>query len=619
MTGESANLVAANIDALRALFPNAVTEDGVDYDVLRELLGEELPFNVEKYSFTWNGKTEAIRLAQKQSTGTLRPAISESVGKDGTTGKFDSDNLYIEGDNLEVLKLLQGAYHGRVKMIYIDPPYNTGNDFVYEDDFADNIENYKKVTSQTTRSNPETAGRYHTNWLNMMYPRLALARVLLKEDGVIFISIDDNELANLLKICNEIFGEENYIGLFVWKKRTGSNDSTNGVSQDLDYILCYSKAIATFNGLQKDFDAYSNPDNDPRGEWTKGDLTCNKTASERPNLNYSITDPTTGTVYQPNTNRVWSSEQNRMLKLIEEGRVIFPKNGKGTPVLKRFKSDVKSDMKPFSTFVETKLNSVATKEVQDLFGGQIFSYPKSVDLLKQLITQGTNTDGEHIVMDFFSGSATTAHAVMQLNAEDGGNRRFVMVQLPETTDEKSEAYKAGYKNLCEIGKERIRRAGRKLQDANRMTAPNLDVGFRVFKLDHTNLVIWDNSVPRDENGDNDEEAVIQRIVRHADKYIKDGRTDRDLVTEIMIKNARPLTDMITEHIIKGVKVYLIENPDYKILVCFEKITLEAVEAMLTDLPVVGTFIFADKCFADVNEIINTQEILKKEDRKMRLF
>ncbi|WP_273719619.1 MULTISPECIES: site-specific DNA-methyltransferase, partial [Bartonella] len=329
--------------------------------------------------------------------------------------------------------------------------------FIYEDNFKDPLARYKEVTSQTTKSNPETMGRFHTAWLNMIYPRLRLAQTLLRDDGVIFISIDDHEVHNLRKVCDEVFGEENFVAQLVWKKRTGTNDAHNNVSTDHDYILCYSRGLTAFSGVKKTFENYSNSDQDPRGPWTQGDLTCNKTASERPNLFYPITDPQTGQVYECNPNRVWAYEKERMARIINEGKVIFPKSGRGTPTYKRHQAEVKSQTKPFSSMLETDMNFVATKQLRQLLGGQFFDHPKGVNLIKHLIEQTTSNND--LILDFFSGSATTAHAVMALNAEDGGNRKFIMVQLPELCDEKSEAYKAGYKTICDIGSERIRRAG----------------------------------------------------------------------------------------------------------------------------------------------------------------
>jgi len=328
-------------------------------------------------------------------------------------------------------------------MIYIDPPYNTGKDFIYRDNYQDNLKNYLSMTKQIDKdgnpltTNSEKSGRKHSNWLNMIYPRLKLARNLLKDDGVIFISIDDNEVHNLRKICDEIFGEENFVAQFIWKRRSGANDAKNFVSIDHEYVLCFSnKNDFSFKGIEKDFSNYKNPDNDPRGDWTIDNLTCNKTASERPNLFYNIINPETNIVYKCNPNRVWVYEKSKMEQLIKEKKIIFPKISNGTPMYKRHKSELKSSFKPISSLLGNFLNANSTKQLRNIIGGQYFDYPKSSNLIKILLDQSTlNND---IILDFFSGSATTAHAVMELNAEDGGNRQFIMVQLPEPTNPKSE-------------------------------------------------------------------------------------------------------------------------------------------------------------------------------------
>ena len=527
MSGKSLDLLEKNIDIIQKTFPEVMTEEEfngkverkIDFDKLRLLLGDDVSGREERYELRWNGKNDAIRFAQTPSNGTLRPDKESSRNWD------DTENLYIEGDNLEVLKLLQKSYFGQIKMIYIDPPYNTGKDFVYKDDFKDKTKKYLEQTGQSAVVNTESNGRYHTDWLNMMYPRLKVSRNLLKDDGVIFISIDDNEVDNLRKLCDEIFGEDNFICNFVWRRRTGSNDASNFVSIDHESILCYSKSEKTkFKGLKKDFSKYKNPDNDPRGEWMADNLTCNKTATERPNLFYDLIDPKTNKVYKCNPNRVWVYEKNRMNKMIEEEKIIFPNEKEGTPKYKRHKSELKSEKKPCSSILDVSINAIATKMLREIFGSQVFDFPKGVDLMKFLINQASGT--EDIILDFFSGSATTAHAVMQLNAEDGGNRKFIMVQLPEITPEKSEARKAGYENICEIGKERIRRAGDMIVNENKDKEgiEDLDIGFKVFKLDSSNIKEWDPDY------ENLEYSLFER-----QDIIKMGRTNEDLLYEIIIK------------------------------------------------------------------------------------
>lgn len=432
--------------------------------------------------FTWYGKENAIIESMTPSTGTLRPDKKSSKNWD------DTENLYIEGDNLEVLKLLQKSYFGKVKMIYIDPPYNTGNDFIYPDNFKDNITNYKKVTSQTTKANPETNGRYHTDWLNMMYPRLKLARNLLTNDGVIFISIDDSEVENLKKISNEIFGENNFIANIVWERAYSPVNLKKHFSENHDFVLCYSKNIdlCKCNGLKRDEDAnsrYKNLDNDPRGKWKSSDLSVGPMIKEKV---YEITTPS-GRKVMPPKGYCWRLSKERFQEYIDDNRIWFGEDGNNVPSIKRFLSEVKTTVTPMTIWKYTEVghSQSATQKLKNLFDDKsCFNYPKPVDLIKRMIE--LYSDDESIILDFFSGSATTSHSIMQLNFEDKGLRKFIMVQLPEKIDEKSEAYKAGYKNICEIGKERIRRAGDKIVSENKDKEgiEKLDIGFKVFKLEY---------------------------------------------------------------------------------------------------------------------------------------
>ena len=604
LDGKSLDIVSENVERLKELFPEAFSEGKIDFTKLQEELGEFTDKENERYNFTWNGKQEAKRIAQTPSTGTLRPSKEDSKNWDTT------QNLYIEGDNLEVLKLLQKSYHKKVKMIYIDPPYNTGKDFVYKDNFKDNIKNYMEQTGQVDSdgnrlsTNSDTNGRYHSDWLSMMYPRLKLARNLLKDDGVIFISIDDNEVANLRKLCDEIFGEDNFIGNFIWKKRSGANDAKNFVSVDHEYVICYSKySFTQLKGIKKTFDNYKNPDNDPRGNWTSGDLTCNKNASERPNLYYPITDPETGIIYECNKNRVWRTVKEKMEAYIQEGKILFPKSGKGTPMYKRHLSEVRSDYQPISSMLGNYFNANSTKELRSIIGEQIFDYPKSIDLLKSLISQGT-MDQNDIILDFFSGSATTAHAAMELNAEDNKNRKFIMVQLPEAIDEKSEAYKAGYKNICEIGKERIRRAGEKIKADNPdKDLSNLDIGFKVFKLDSSNIKEWDSDF------DNLEENLLDSV-----ENIKSDRTQEDLLYEILLKYGLDLTLPIEEKTIDSKKVFVIGFG--ALVVCLDDdITTDTVEEIANlkkeYQSEIMRVVFKDSSFSNAVVKTNAIQILKQ--------
>lgn len=619
MDGMTMNIEQANVGKLKEVFPEVFADGKIDFDKLQGLLGHYIADDKEKYSFSWKGKADSMRLAQKRSTGTLRPCKEESKDWDTT------ENLYIEGDNLEVLKLLQSSYLNSIKMIYIDPPYNTGNDFVYTDDFADGIAHYKEVTGQATKSNPETAGRYHTNWLNMMYPRLKLARNLLTDDGVIFISIDDNEQANLKKLCDEVLGEDNFVAIIPWRKRTAKSDVPFGVSQDYEWILIYAKSQEFSAAIEGGTRKYFETPDFPGRPWRIHDLTTQRNASERPNSNFTMINPKTGKAYPANPNRTWAVTEDTFEGYYNQGKIVFPDDydflNISQPAFRYFKDDDEKKAGESFGYIAVSTNlpkeigmtKEGTADINELFDKKVFGFPKPVALLKYLISITTKFDKDAIVLDFFSGSATTAHAVMQLNAEDGGQRRFICVQLPEKTDEHSEAYKAGYKTICEIGKERIRRAGEKIKEENKDKEgiENLDIGFKVFKLDSSNLVKWDNTPTTDE------EEVKKRIQQSL-FYLVEGREDLDLVYEIMLKYGLSLTLPVEERKFDGVTAYIINHPDYKVLVCLQpNITLSAVEEM--DKETIGTYIFADRCFADANILSNTEEILKKKDKEMRLF
>ena len=502
---------------------------------------QKLEDSKERYSLTWNGKSEARQIAQEVSTGTLRPAKEESKNWDNT------ENIYIEGDNLEVLKLLQKSYHGKIKMIYIDPPYNTGKDFVYKDNFKDNIENYKKVTGQVSEegtkltTNTDTDGRYHSNWLNMMYPRLKLSRNLLTDDGVIFISIDDNEQANLKKLCDEIFGEENFIAQIVWERAYAPVNLKKHFSESHDYMVCYSKNInlSINNGLKRSEEAdnrYLNPDNDPRGVWQSDNFSVGPAVES--NI-YKIVSPSGRENYPPN-GRSWRVSEEKFKEMLLDNRVWFGEDGNGVPRQKRFLSEVKNSITPMTIWKYTEVghSQDATKKLKELFDEvHVFDYSKTVELIKRCIELYT-IQGD-IILDFFSGSSTTAHSVMQLNAEDGGNRKYIMVQLPELCDEDSEAYKAGYKNICEIGKERIRRAGEKIKSDESLPLENrekLDVGFKVFKLDSSNIKEWDTNT-----------EDLKQTLLDSMENIKSDRNSLDVLYEILLKYGLDLNIPIEEN------------------------------------------------------------------------
>ena len=610
MDGLSMNIEQTNLDKLRSLFPECVSEGKLDIDKLLSLCGEYIDNDFEKYKFEWKGKADCLRLAQKRSTGTLRPCPEESVDWDTT------QNLYIEGDNLEVLKLLQTAYYRKVKMIYIDPPYNTGNDFVYADDFADPMARYKEVTQQTTKSNPETMGRYHTNWLNMMYPRLRLAANLLRDDGVIFISIDDNEVTNLRKVCDEVFGEENFIGTILWKKKTNGNNM-GFIPPVHDYLLVYARSILDIKDIGYDVTeeyinkTYSNPDNDPRGAWTTMDLSANHKGPYFPIIN-----PATGESFNPPEGRYWVFNEEEVQRRIADGRIIFGKTGMTRPVQKVFAAErIKGKIRAESWWDKHGMNEDATAEIRELFGqGKLFTHPKPSKLIYNLIKISTESDD--LILDFFSGSATTAHAVMQLNAEDGGNRRFILVQLPELCDEKSEAYKAGYKNICEIGKERIRRAGKKILEEHAQVTMEedkypLDVGFRVFKLDTSNLKTWDATPIEDEQLD----LLYQRMNSMIHR-VKPERTDLDMIYEIMLKLGVPLTYSVTPFTVNNKTVYGVGD-DCLLLVCLaENVQPEDVEQMTEYAP--AKIIISRDSFPDDTAMANAYYILRDHGIELKL-
>ena len=618
MDGLSMNIEAEARERLKSVFPECFAEGQLDIDKLLTMCGEYITNDFEKYKFEWHGKGDAMKLAQRRSAGCLRPCPEESVNFDTT------QNLYIEGDNLEVLKLLQTAYFRQVKMIYIDPPYNTGNDFVYEDDFKDPLAKYLEVTQQATKSNPETMGRFHTAWLNMMYPRLRLAANLLRDDGVIFISIDDNEVANLRKICDEVFGEENFVAQVVWQKIHSIKNDAKYFSVNHDYILVYCRSINDFsvNLLPRTAEMnerYKNPDNDPRGPWQSGDLVAN---GERSTGYYDVISPKTGKIFNIEKGKHWVYSQDNLLQMIANDEIWFGVDGNAFPRKKRFLKDVQDGRTPSTIWLSDEVghNQTATKEIQAIFDNtKYFDYPKPIDLIKQIIQIGTSSND--IILDFFSGSATTAHAVMQLNAEDGGNRQFICVQLPEVTDEKSEAYKAGYRTICEIGKERIRRAGAKILSEieaenqqiklGEAEKPLPDVGFKVFKLDSSNLKLWDGIPVGVGNG-----QLYFDKVRNVIDGVKDDRPPLDVVYELMLKLGVPLTCEVVEKEIMEKTVYSVDGD--LLLFCLERdITAEFVEAMAELAP--AKIILAEMGFTDDTAMANAYYILQDRGIEIKLI
>lgn len=631
LDGLTLDLESANKDKLRAVFPECFTEGRLDIDKLLSLCGEYITDDFEKYEFKWKGKSDCLRLAQKRSTATLRPVPGDSVNWDTT------QNLYIEGDNLEVLKLLQKSYFRKVKMIYIDPPYNTGNDFVYEDDFADPLARYKEVTAQTTKSNPETMGRYHTNWLNMMYPRLRLAANLLRDDGVIFISIDDGEQANMRKLCDEVFGEENFMAQIIWQKVYSPRMDVQGFSTSHDYILCYVKSSVesirqeAFSQNSAQFN-FVDPANGRR--YRRRSIRKEGSASlrsDRPNSWFPLVAPDGTEVYpfKPDgTEGRWRWDINTYRKNEQQGIVEWVKTENGWQAYAKQYLDTEASKPPETLWLHQEVghNHSAAESLKKLLSGKVFDSPKPIELITKMLKLATYTDTGDIVLDFFSGSATTAHAVMQLNAEDGGSRRFIMVQLPEICNEKSEAARNGYPNICEIGKERIRRAGQKLmqqvtsgqgnengegfgcgmpstENEWEYAAKNiLDIGFKVFRLDSSNLKLWDDTPI--ENGDLD--SLFSRMDGIIDN-LKPGRSEDDLVYEILLKMGYPLTADVAALELDGLTVYTVEQNS--MLICLQPgVTAEVVEKLAALGP--QKIVLAENALADNSAMSNAHYLLE---------
>ena len=612
------DLKQENIRKLTKLFPQLITEvekDGeiiktINRDSLKELVGDYADNDREIYHLNWVGKQKSKQKIMQSINKTLRPCKEESVDFENT------ENLYIEGDNFEVLKLLQGAYLNKVKMIYIDPPYNTGKDFIYKDKRYMNKEDYEEESESIDEEgnklykNTTTNGRFHSDWLSMMYERLIIARDLLKDDGVIFISIDDNEVHNLRGICDEIFGEENFIGDIVWNS-TKSVTNTALISVSHTYNLVYAKNKNYFIENRTEFrlpelgEGFHNPDNDHRGSWKADPF---QVEGWRPNQRYEIINPNTGKIYKPNDNCSWKNNYNRFKELKQDKRIIFGMNGNAGPQRKRFLIESKNRGKVAKTIwndIETTSNG--TQMLKEILGKSCFDNPKPISLIQRMIQLSCKQDS--IILDFFSGSATTAHAVMKLNAEDKGKRKYIMVQLPEKTDEKSEAYKAGYKNICEIGKERIRRAGKQVKEElikkaeqpeigkEPINPDNLDIGFKVFKIDSTNMKdVFYN--PKD---------LTQELVSELEVNIKEDRTELDILYQVLIDLAIPIDAKIQEEEINNRNIYIVG--DNFLIACFaDNIDLDTVKYIVKLKPL--NLVFKDLSFKDDATKINIYEYIK---------
>ncbi len=617
---QTVDITDSNVEKIGQLFPNCITErigeDGkveraIDFDQLRQELSKEIvDGQQERYQFTWPDKKKAIRLANSPTSMTLRPCREESVDFDNT------ENLYIEGDNLEVLKLLREDYLGRIKLIYIDPPYNTGNDFVYQDDFSQTASEYMGNSGQVDNvgnrlvTNSEGNGRFHTDWLNLIYPRLRVAKDLLSNDGVIVLSIDDGEAQNLRKICDEVFGAQNFITSVVWQKIHSIKNDAKYFSENHEYAHIYAKNINEIHvkllPRTEEMNArYVNPDNDPRGPWQSGDLVA---SGERTNGHYIVTSPKTGKTFDVPQGKHWVYAQDNLEELIATNQVWFGSDGNAFPRKKRFLSDVQSGRTPSTLWLSEEVghNQTATRELKALFDGlKLFDFPKPVDYIAQFVR--LFTDESSSVLDYFSGSATTAHAVMKLNAEDGGDRKFIMVQLPEPTDTDSEAYKAGFKNLCEIGEERIRRAGKKIlseiksnDDGGLFSAmedekPKLDVGFRVLKLDSSNM----NDVYYRP------EEFSEQLIK--EDNVKEDRNSEDLLFQVMLECNLPLSAKIQSEMISGKEVFSVNNG--YLVACFdENVNEEIIKEIAKRKPYY--FVMRDSSLSSDNVADNFEQIFQ---------
>ena len=640
------NKADENFRKLAAMFPNAVTETidenvevvrAIDKDVLmQEISCTVVDGNEERYQFTWPDKKKSVLLANAPINKTLRPCREESVDFDST------ENLYIEGDNLEVLKLLQETYLGKIKMIYIDPPYNTGNDFVYEDDFAQSADEYLANSGQYDEDgnrmvqNTESNGRFHTDWLNMICPRIRLAKDLLSDDGLIVISIDDNEYKNMRNICDEVLGECNFVACVVWQKIHSIKNDAKYFSENHEYALIYAKSISKIRihllpRTDEMNSRYKNPDNDPRGPWQSGDLVA---SGERSNGHFFVTSPKTGKQFDVPQGKHWVYSQDNLIRLVEDNQVWFGEDGNSFPRKKRFLSDVQDGRTSNTLWLAEEVghNQTATRELKALFDDEkCFDFPKPVAYIEQFVR--VISDRDSVVLDFFSGSATTAHAVMQLNAEDGGHRKFIMVQLPEATDEKSEAYKAGYKTICEIGKERIRRAGAKINKENERlkdvpllkddkdiqlfnsiaqnghdavertksafercdVSYSLDTGFRVLKCDTSNMKeVYYNPAEYEAS-----------LFSSLEDNIKEDRTPEDLLFQVMLDLGVLLSSKIEETTIAGKKVFNVE--DNYLIACFDSdVTEETITAIAKQKPYY--FVMRDSSMASDSVATNFDQI-----------
>lgn len=612
----SMDIVEDKKEQLKQVFPEVFTENKIDFEKLKLVLGSEIEASKERYGMTWPGKSDCFKLIQSPSIATLKTARDESINFDTT------ENIFIEGENLEVLKLLQKSYYGKVKLIYIDPPYNTGNEFIYKDDYKNNLQNYLEYTGQVDANgkkfstNADTSGRFHTNWINMIYPRLYLAKNLLSEEGVIFISIDDNEVSNLRKICDEIFGEENFIDCIIWKKRYGGGAKEKHLISIHEYVLFYAKnkdylgelIIPYSKSLIDKYYFLKDEKYEIRGPYRTHPLEAGKAVGERKNLVFAIPAPD-GTQIFPKRQWYWSKD--RVYEALKKNELEFTKNKtEWTVHTKQYLKDDKGNIREGKAFsiIDDVYTQHGTNEIIDLFGDiQIFPYPKPTGLIKYFLNFATEPQKNNIVLDFFSGSSTTAHTILEMNKEDNGNRKFILIQLPEPTHQESAAFKKGFTTIADIGKERIRRVIKKIKEENQNKLDfgnNLDLGFKVFKFDKSNFSVWDG-----ENIEKDKESIKKQLEVHID-HINPEATEDDILCEIIIKAGFELTTKVELLNINNKTVYSID--DGSMLVCLDKnLNKELLREIADKVP--GRVVFLDEGFKGNDELkTNAIQIMKSK-------
>lgn len=638
MNGESLNIKDDNLNKLKSVLPELFSEDQLDWEKLKAHLGDNIVIANERYTLNWAGKSDAFKALQQPTIATLKPAPEESINFD-TTG-----NVFIEGENLEVLKVLQKSYYGKVKCIIIDPPYNTGNDsFIYPDSFKENKADYEKRIGDKDedgylmkegyfRKNSKDSGHFHSNWLSMMYPRLFLAKNLMRDDGVIFIHIDDNEVHNLRLVMNEIFGEENFVAQIVWQKKYAVANDDDGISATHDYILVFQKSPGFRRKLlprtDKQLSRYQNPDSDPRGEWSSSEYVSSKSKTERPTLWYPIKHPKTNEDVWPDENAVWRYSKDKHEKMVAENRLYWgPDQSYKKPRLKRFLSEIQEGVVPSTwwPFDEVGHNDEGQKETAELMGKKIFNTPKPVRLIKKIISIATEKDSDDLIMDFFSGSGTTAHAVLEMNGEEGGNRKFILAQLPELCDESSEAYQAGFKTIADISKERIRRVIHKIQK-EKSKKPDLfendklDLGFKVFKLGSSNFKIWRgitfrkkgenlNLAAEPEGNYNCETEQEYDLIEQLEMFtnpVKAGSEKENMLYELLLKAGYALTEKIEKH------PFFYSVKDNELIVALETMSPEVVEVITKSLPKPKKVVTLDILFAN-NDQLKTNTVLQMKD------